>query len=91
MVKRTTYERPQLPYKATLAKYFSYGGQCYPVATAPTAVFRAAILAQAPTWRSHPEYRAFFFKPELDTTDRWYLLNALATDRKGIALSEEPC
>jgi hypothetical protein len=89
-LNRMTYkyksEQPKISLHSMEHTCFDYAGQPYPVATAPTSVFKAAVLEKAPAWRYHAEYKSFFRKPELDLLDRWYLLNDLVRIQSPITL-----
>ena len=83
------YCKPKLDYHDVKRACFEYAGKSYPVATAPTSIFQAAVLAQIPKWEFSAGYRTLLSKKELDLFDRWYLLNCLADKKKGIVLQTE--
>jgi hypothetical protein len=86
MAYRHKDERPKISFHSIEHAWFTHAGQRYPVASAPTSVFRAAVLEKAPAWKHHLEYRSLLRKDELDLCDRWYLLNELARTHRPIAL-----
>lgn len=83
---KSKHNQPKIDFQDARRAWFDYAGQPYSVASAPTGVFKAAVLEKAPDWRYHAEYKGFFRKRELDLLDRWYLLNDLVRIHKPITL-----
>ncbi len=86
MNNKLKHNQPKIDFQDVRRAWFDYAGESYPVASAPTSVFKAAVLEKAPHWRYHAEYKSFFRKRELDLLDRWYLLCDLARTDKAITL-----
>jgi hypothetical protein len=76
---------PKIDYKDTKRLWFALG-KPYSVISAPSHVFRAAILAQAPKWKYIDVYMAVLNQDELDYQSRWWLLNCLADEKRELAL-----
>jgi hypothetical protein len=74
MNSKLKHNQPKIDFQDVRRAWFDYAGQSHSVASAPTSVFKAAVLEKAPAWKYHAEYKSFFRKRELDLLDRWYLL-----------------
>jgi hypothetical protein len=84
----TKAELPKVDFQDIPHMWFKYLGRVYPVVSASTAIFRAAVLQRAPKWRRNVEYWAILNQRDLDLYDRWWLLCCLADERRAITLYE---
>jgi hypothetical protein len=80
--------KPKVDFDDVGHAWFRYMGNVYPVASAPSDVFRAAVLQKAPNWRESAEYWKVLKQAELDRYDQWWLLNGLADTHRAIMLYE---
>jgi hypothetical protein len=85
---QASYYTPSVSLKAVETHWFVYAGHVCPVATAPTSIFRAAVLERAPAWAFSAEYALILGQSELDVFERWWLLCELASHSQAIALYE---
>jgi hypothetical protein len=65
--------------------YFVHNGDVYAVKNASDAVFRSAVLALAPYWRSAPQYSSLL-ADDMDLYSKWYLLCALSDSNRPMTL-----
>jgi|SRR5579872_654758 len=73
------YATAAVTYDDVMKAWFAHDGQAYPVASAPTSVFKAAVLRIAPEfWGNAAAQELFKGKVQLDAVDRWFILDALA-------------
>jgi len=79
---------PIISYRQSALAYFIYDNQVYPVATAPSSIFKEAILALPPSWPtgSAPDATKLLKAKELDTPARWWLLCLLGKARTPLKL-----
>jgi len=75
---------PRVSYAQAKESYFTHNDQAHSVASAPSSIFKAAILARAPAWASDESYSGLLLCPDLES--RWYLLNALAEAGKPLKI-----
>ena len=76
----------KVDYQGTKNAWFTHAGKVYPVISAPTSVFRAAVMARSPQWKKCAEYIRVLKQDEIDYTMRWWLLNSLADRHREIVL-----
>jgi hypothetical protein len=82
--KQPSHERPKIDLYDAQRASFTYSGQTYRVASAPSSVFKAAVLEKAPMWNFHDQYTSILRKREIDMLDRWYLMCCLEDTHRGI-------
>jgi len=66
--------KPKIDYKDTQHAYFIHQGAVYNVATAPSHIFKAAVLEKLPNWLFHDEYGPLLRQDTLELYERWFLL-----------------
>lgn len=67
---------PKVSYSKSKESYLIFQGNLYAVASCPSHIFRSAVLALAPQWRTNEEYSGLLACPK-ELVTRWYLINAL--------------
>ena len=67
---------PVFPYSQCQQHYFLFDGRAYNVVSAPSSVFKEAILATSPSWPtgSAPDAEKLLKCKEFDLPARWWLL-----------------
>ena len=68
------HPRAALTFDDVQRSWFAHYGQAYPVASAPAAIFRMAVLDLAPSWSSS----TVLGSKEIDLVSRWWLLCELS-------------
>jgi hypothetical protein len=68
------HPRAAVTYDEMTKSYFIADGQVFPVASAPASIFRAAVLDQAPEWKSSTVLAG----KDIDLVSRWWLLCELS-------------
>jgi hypothetical protein len=67
-----------LTFEDAQRAWFRYAGESYPVASAPTPIFKSALMQRIPhNWVTSEDYRDLLKEKKLDMYDRWYLLCGL--------------
>lgn len=66
--------KPKIDYHDAKHAYFIHSGMVYAVATAPSSIFKAAVLERLPNWLTHDEYGPILKQDTLELYDRWFLL-----------------
>jgi len=79
VINNEKYPSAAITFEQIAGAWFIHDQQIYPVASAPIEVFRSAVLEIAPEyWGNAAAQELFKGKVQLDSVDRWFILDALA-------------
>jgi hypothetical protein len=79
-------ERPKIDIVDARSSWFVYGGGAYPVESAPSSIFRSAVLRIAKNWHMHDEYGPILMCDDIEFISRWFILNELCYVARGMQL-----
>jgi hypothetical protein len=69
VINNEKYPSAAITYDEAAKAWFIADGQIFPVASAPASIFRAAVLDQAPEWKSS----TVLASKDIDLVSRWWL------------------
>jgi hypothetical protein len=82
----TTTLLPKIDYHDAKHAYFIHAGAIHNVVTAPSSIFKQAVLTRMCAWAKHADYGPILSQAETDLHDRWYVLCGMAEARRGMTL-----
>jgi hypothetical protein len=82
MARKKSICLPAISYSQASTSYFIHNGQVYPVASAPTSIFKAAM----PTQEVTIPLDSVFTYDELDMPARFYIINRLSEKGKPLQM-----